>query len=135
VTIAPYQYVAYVTAVHDGDTLTVRVDLGFDTWRVQNVRLIGINARELSQPGGREARDHLAALVWPWSLLVPANGDPVKVGLISVAYDKYGDRVDGDVLLNGELLSARMIRDGYAAPWDGRGKAPVPPWPIPGATS
>jgi endonuclease YncB( thermonuclease family) len=62
--------------------------------------------------------------------VVPAT-IPSRVGLISVAYDKYGDRVDGDVLLNGESLSARMIRDGYAAPWDGRGKAPVPPWPIP----
>jgi endonuclease YncB( thermonuclease family) len=126
VSISPYQYVAYVTAVHDGDTLTVRVDLGFDTWRVQNVRLVGINARELSMPGGREARDHLRELLrWPNDAIGP------KVGLISVAYDKYGDRVDGDVLLAGESLSARMIRDGFAAAWDGRGKAPVPPWPIP----
>jgi endonuclease YncB( thermonuclease family) len=124
--ISPYQYVAYVTAVHDGDTLTVRVDLGFDTWRVQNVRLVGINARELSQPGGREARDHLRSILWPDGVA----GD-VRVGLVSIAYDKYGDRVDGAVLLGGESLSVRMIADGYAAPWDGRGKAPVPPWPIP----
>jgi endonuclease YncB( thermonuclease family) len=126
VSISPYQYVAYVTSVHDGDTLTVRVDLGFDTWRVQNVRLIGINARELSQPGGKEARDHLRKLLgWPDS----DYGQ--RIGLISVAYDKYGNRVDGDVLLAGESVPAQMIRDGYAAAWNGRGKAPVPPWPIP----
>jgi endonuclease YncB( thermonuclease family) len=124
--ISPYQYVSYVTAVHDGDTLTVRVDLGFDTWRVQRVRLVGCNARELSMPGGKEARDHLRELLrWPNDAIGP------QVGLISVAYDKYGDRVDGDVLLAGESVPARMIADGYAAPWDGRGKAPVPPWPIP----
>jgi endonuclease YncB( thermonuclease family) len=131
VSISPYQYVAYVTAVHDGDTLTCRVDLGFDTWRVQNVRLVGINARELSQPGGKEARDHLRSILWPPHTPSDAWVAEPKVGLISVAYDKYGDRVDGDVPLNGESLSARMIRDGFAAPWDGRGKAPVPPWPIP----
>jgi endonuclease YncB( thermonuclease family) len=126
VSISPYQYVSYVTAVHDGDTLTVRVDLGFDTWRVQRVRLVGINARELSQPGGKEARDHLRSILWPDGVAVLA-----VVGLLSVRYDKYGDRVDGDVLLAGESLPTRMIEDGYAAPWNGRGKAPVPPWPIP----
>jgi hypothetical protein len=99
VSIAPYQYVAYVTAVHDGDTLTVRVDLGFDTWRVQNVRLYGINARELSQPGGKEARERLSLLLW--GVPRPTSDEPpVLVGLVSVRYDKYGDRVDGDVLLN-----------------------------------
>jgi endonuclease YncB( thermonuclease family)/transposase-like protein len=50
---------AQVLNVHDGNTLTVRIDR-----HIEKVRLIGVNAPELTQPPwGQQARDSLKALV------------------------------------------------------------------------
>jgi endonuclease YncB( thermonuclease family) len=46
---------AYCVAVYDGDTITVSTGV--------KVRLIGIDAPELSEPGGDIARNYLACLV------------------------------------------------------------------------
>jgi micrococcal nuclease len=69
-----YVYKAEVTAVHDGDTITADVDLGFDVWmRNQSIRLFGINAPELKlktakvdialDPVGIASRDALVNLL------------------------------------------------------------------------
>lgn len=50
-----------VTAVHDGDTLTVNG---------QSIRLDSIDAPELDQAHGPASRDHLAALVWGQSVTI-----------------------------------------------------------------
>ena len=43
-----YTYKANVTAVYDGDTCTVDIDLGLHTWvRNEKIRLYGINAPEI----------------------------------------------------------------------------------------
>lgn len=127
-TLQPYVYNAVVESVWDGDSLHASIDLGFGLWNRGMdaskygvmVRLDGCNAIELSQPGGVDARDHLAALL-------PA-GTPVT--LRSVAVDKYGGRIDADITLaDGTDLVTQLIADGWAAPWDGDGTPPVPPWP------
>ena len=55
---------AYVTAEHDGDTLRVITDGGFDTRAEPRLRLYDVSAPELAmrlppmfQPGGQETRD------------------------------------------------------------------------------
>lgn len=132
-----YEFEATVISVHDGDTVIMDVvleedsvdhDLGFDL-RLQHslkvlqrssCRLLGINARELGQPGSIEARDHLAGLLSP------------TVTVRSVRRDKFSGRFDGLIVSNGVDVNAQMIADGYAAPWNGTGTRPVPPWPIGG---
>jgi len=62
-----YQYAAKVLSVHDGDTLTLEVDLGFNIFQVMTIRLygpdpdrnIGINAPELNTIAGKEAKQAL----------------------------------------------------------------------------
>jgi endonuclease YncB( thermonuclease family) len=108
---------------HDGDTARISIDLGFDiSWKVA-CRLHGIAARELSDLGGREARDHLTGIIPPGTL----------VDVLSVKYDKYSGRVDVVLFLSSTHtdVGAQMIRDGYAAAWDGKGAQPKPPWPLP----
>lgn len=118
-----YTYRALIAEVHDGDTLRADVDLGFNVWlHAQSFRLLGCNARELAEPGGKEARDHLRALL-------PVG---TVVTLTSVKVDKYGSRWDARVVLaDGTDLVAGLITDNWAAPWDGTGTKPVPPWPRP----
>jgi endonuclease YncB( thermonuclease family) len=111
---------ARVVSVHDGDNVTVDIDMGFDETKRVSVRLLGMNAIELSKPGGVEARDNLASIIPPGT----------QVALHSVTYDKYGGRVDGHITLpDGTDLTTLLIRTGWAAAWDGTGKAPVPAWP------
>lgn len=121
------EFPAVISEVHDGDTLTVQCDLGFDTWRITTVRIRGIAARELSMPGGKEARDFLAGLL-------PSASFPTESTCILYSYkwDKYAPRIDGDILLyNGRLVSELMIESGYATGWNGKGRQPIPEWPLP----
>jgi len=116
----PYVYWAIVEHVHDGDTVTLDVDLGFDTSRMTNFRLFGCNARELRDPGGPEAREHLAQLL--------PVGSRVKIA--SVRPDKYGNRYDAAVTMpDGTDLVTQLVATQWAAAWDGTGVRPLPPWP------
>lgn len=118
-----YRYTATVLSVHDGDTIRADADLGMSIWyRNQSYRLAGLNARELAMPGGPEAGDNLAAILRPGT----------TVTLTSVKPDKYGGRYDAVITLeDGTVLNDWLIEQGWAAPWNGKGAAPVPPWPRP----
>jgi endonuclease YncB( thermonuclease family) len=120
-----YTYEATVVSVHDGDTCTLDLALGFWVTARMSCRLAGFNCIELADPGGREAGEHLAGLIPP--------GSPVTVR--SVKPDKYAGRFDGVIYnLVGTNVNEQMITDGYAAPWAGSGPRPLPPWPIPPAS-
>lgn len=138
-----YTYRGQVLEVHDGDTLRVDldligvagkhldVDLGFDVHIAshrlrlrEDVRLKGCNAIELAAPGGVEARDHLAQLLPVGSTVTVQTFKP----------DKFGGRYDALITLaDGGDVTTVMCADGYAAPWNGQGPKPTPPWPIPTA--
>lgn len=112
-----YVYRAVVVSVHDGDTLTLDVDLGFYVRVRQACRVLGVNAAELGTDSGRAARDFLRKLL-------PAG---TALQVTSVHADKYGGRFDGLVLLpNGRDLADVLVEAGHAARWDGTGSKPVP---------
>lgn len=120
-----YTVPATVVRVVDGDSVELAADLG---WRLTigvSARLYGVNAQEHNLPGGKEATAHLAGLIPPGT----------QVMLTSVSIDKYGGRTDARLVrADGVDVAARMVTDGYAAVWDGKGPKPVPPWPIPGTS-
>ncbi len=120
-----------VERVHDGDTITV------DGTRV---RLYGIDAPELAQPGGKDSRDFLASLVL---------GREVRVW--KKDKDDYGRVVGVVILPDGREANAELVKAGHAwvytkycrgcyglkiaqtsARFRGLGlwaaKRPVPPW-------
>ena len=65
-----YTYEARVLSVHDGDTLTIDVDLGMSIHRHETVRLAGINTPELPTKEGKAAADYLRGLVGEEGLAV-----------------------------------------------------------------
>src|SRR6476661_10420022 len=101
------EFPAVVSTVHDGDTVYVWCDQGFDTWRYTKLRLmkspkVGIASRELSMAGGKEARNFLVSLLPPRTY---PNDGPTCI-VYSYAWDKYAPRIDGDILLyNGRQIS------------------------------
>src|SRR4051794_23915116 len=110
----PYRGV--VDDVHDGDTVYVKLDVGFDLTVYARVRINGINAPELATAAGKAARDY-ARKVLP-------NGTAVEV--VSLGWDKFGGRIEGQIKAPalGDFASA-MIAAGHAKPWDGRGVRPT----------
>ena len=122
-----YVYDATVEECFDADTVRLTVDLGFDhAQRRVTLRLHGCNARELSEPGGIEARNFLRNLL-------PAGA---RVLIRSVRNDKFGGRYNALLALpDGRDVVAVLLKAGYAAAWNGEGERPVPAWPIPDKTS
>lgn len=122
---APFLYNATVVEVHDGDTFSVVVDRGFFDYYGSPVhpipiRILGINAIELNQPGGIEARDNLASLLPVGSSVVLSTAKP----------DKYAPRWDAAVETPTiPDLGSYLIANQWAAPYNGAGLKPVPPWP------
>jgi micrococcal nuclease len=62
-----YRYNAHITDVYDGDTITANIDLGLNTWMLdQKIRLWAINAPELrgnERDKGLRTRNHLRNLI------------------------------------------------------------------------
>lgn len=112
--------------VKDGDTFVARVsrelDAGFHgtvvAGSIQNFRLNRCAAAPLKTESGAQAKYALAAL-----LALPFT-------LTSVGPYKYGDEWMAEVITMGnENVSDVLISEQWAAPWDGNGKQPLPPWP------
>lgn len=92
-----------VTAVHDGDTVTVRTND-----REEKVRLIGIDAPELAQkPWGGRAKAHLEEILSASDRTVSLEYDIEK-------QDRYGRRLAYLRTKGGEMVNQRMLKDGYA---------------------
>jgi len=108
-------YLGTIDSVHDGDTVNVALDVGFDLSVHTRVRVYGINAPELSTDAGKAAREFARTLLKP--------GDQVTV--ISKGWDKYGGRINGVINFSGGDYAERMIAAGHARPWDGKGVKPI----------
>jgi endonuclease YncB( thermonuclease family) len=102
-----------VVIVHDGDTITVALDAPLsDGSRQLKIRLLGIDAPEMSQPYGEASRDAVDKRLYR---------RPVRV--VFSETDIYGralaDVYAGDLWINRELVSSGMAWD-YSYPTDSR---------------
>ncbi len=101
--------------VHDADTITVLVDLGYHISVEAKLRLVGIDAPELTTVEGKLARDYLK--------------NRLNIGL-KIVIKTYKDKTEkygrwlaevyvGDVLINQELIDK-----GFAVYYDGGKRLP-----------
>ena len=107
------EYEVIANSVHDGDTLQVRSPKG----EVIKVRFACVDAPELKQPLGEEARNHLRSLV-------NRGGNKVKVQAITV--DRYG-RTVAQLWNNYGLIQSQMAIAGMAYGYD-QYKKDCPNW-------
>jgi endonuclease YncB( thermonuclease family) len=108
---------ASVVSAIDGDTLdvNVRIWLGIDI--ATRIRIRGIDTPELHSRCAAEKTMAEAARV----KLAALAGNAVRIS--NVANDKYGGRVDADVLTAGGAdVASAMIATGLAHPYDGKGE-------------
>lgn len=100
-------YEGRVSRVSDGDTLWVKPLAG---GRYRKLRLDGLDAPEICQPGGPAAREALVGQVLAQVVQVRVR-----------AYDDYG-RAVARVVLGGTDVGAELVREGHAwsSRWRGR---------------
>lgn len=132
-------YAAKLLSVIDGDTskFAVRLkrsaakpaDLGFhvyyeDGWLVvhESFRFFGINCPEHGTPEGDAATAYVKNIMQP--------GDKVTLHTVLVAgqdkQEKYGRWLATIFTPNSTTsLNDRLVQDGHAKPWDGKGGKPV----------
>ncbi|EAL4025208.1 thermonuclease [Campylobacter upsaliensis] len=95
-----------VSRVIDGDTIELLAKTSktnpYNHIAKLKIRLYGIDAPELKQAYGKEAKEYLSALVLKQ-----------EVGLIIENKDKY-DRFVGTIFLKGQDINKEMVKNGYA---------------------
>ncbi len=105
-----YYYGAEILRVIDGDTVEARIDLGFDTHRVETLRLYGINTPELR---GESKEKGQAAKAWLESNL---DGE-ITISTIKDETGSFG-RYLAVLFCDGENLNEKMLREKIAKPYE-----------------
>lgn len=100
-----YIYQATVVRIIDGDTLVFDLDLGCSVTVRKTIRLVGINAPEMSTPAGLLSKTFLNT-----QLVI---GQQYVVQTFLDKNDKYG-RLLGNVFVGSESVADRMVFSGYA---------------------
>jgi len=112
-----------IDRVVDGDTLDITIDLGFDLYKKERVRVAGVDTPEKRTRNLEEKALGIEATNWLKEELEGAiNGDDelsVRTELVG-GTGKYG-RLLGWLYIGDELLSLneQMIAEGYAHEYDG----------------
>ena len=108
-----YYYKVEVLRIVDGDTVDVRIDLGFNVWHKCRVRLMGINAPESRTRDLEEKARGLAAKQWLIDRL-----EFKAVEMKSHGSGKYG-RILGELFVDEVNINEEMIEKGHAIWYDG----------------
>lgn len=105
-----YEYKAVLVEIHDGDTATFEVDLGFSIYSHHAIRLAGINAPELSTEAGVNARLWFNAWVLdnpgPYILRTNKSRETEKYGryLATITSSKTGRVANDDIVAAGNAV-------------------------------
>ena len=95
---------ATILRVVDGDTIHLRLDLGWHISYEARARIIGINSPEMNTPAGMEAKAYAASLL-------PVGG---LVRFTSHSLDKYGRPLGAITDIDGTDFGTEMVQAGHA---------------------
>ena len=116
--------VTEIVKVLDGDTIDVLIDLGFDLFKKERVRIAGVDTPEKRTRDLEEKALGIDATNWLKKKLedtIAGDGDELTVRTELVGgTGKYG-RLLGWLYINEDLISLneQMITEGYAWAYDG----------------
>lgn len=117
---------ATIVDVIDGDTIKLDIDLdlraAFTGFRF---RLSGLNAWEHGTEAGDAAKEHLTQVLPVGKQVVVTTVKDYKYGgefcgRLFAAVEKDGPMVE---------IGPWLVKNGWAAAWDGKGERPLAPWP------
>lgn len=114
-------YDAVITRVIDGDTVVVRA-----TWLLPplkpelSIRVFGVDTPEKGYRAKCPQEDNLGQMASAFTKQKISSSKTRQIVLID--WDKYGGRVLGDVLLDGQSLRMMLIQNGFAKEYYGEAK-------------
>jgi endonuclease YncB( thermonuclease family) len=114
-------YDAVITRVIDGDTVGIQA-----TWlpaplkQELSVRVFGVDTPEKGHRAQCPSEAQRGEAASAFTKAAIANSQKRQIVLMD--WDKYGGRVLGDVLLNGQSLRAMLIANGFAREYYGEAK-------------
>ena len=115
--------VVEINRVLDGDTIDVTIDLGFDLYKKERVRVAGVDTPEKRTKDDEEKALGYDATKWLQEKLEGAiSGDDdlvIRTELVG-GVGKYGRLLGWLYIGDAEVsLNEQMIEEGYAFPYDG----------------
>ena len=114
-------YDAQILRVSDGDTIVIAAPFLPQPLKPElAVRIYGVDTPEKGFRGqcDSEKQRGEAASVFTKNLVQASN----KRQVVLYGWDKFGGRVLGDIILNGQSLRAELIRNGHAREYYGEAK-------------
>jgi len=129
-----YSYRCVVTRVVDGDTCDVDIDLGFNEWRRDRVRLMGIDTPESRTRNKKEKVLGLASkarfkeIVKSASLLDGKRGKKnIYLKTTKEGKGKFG-RILGTIYVNDTNVNEQLMKENHARPYYGGSKNELGEW-------
>ena len=112
-----------IDRVVDGDTIDVTIDLGFDLYKKERVRVAGVDTPEKRTRNLEEKELGIDATYWLQEKLegaVAGDDDLIIRTELDGGVGKYGRLLGWLYIGDGDLsLNEQMITEGYAHPYDG----------------
>lgn len=101
-----YEYKCVIERVVDGDTVDIMIDLGFNIYRKERIRLARIDAPELRTKEGKAVKKHLKSKIEGFEALVRTRNK-----------DRYG-RYIGEIIMSEDIMlesvSDYLVKEGMA---------------------
>ena len=114
-------YDAVITRVIDGDTVAFQADfLPAPLKKELSIRVFGVDTPEKGFRAQCPSEDQRGQAATAFTKQAIANAQKRQIVLMD--WDKYGGRVLGDVLLNGQSLRQLLIANGFAREYYGEAK-------------
>ena len=107
-----YEYKAKIERVVDADTIDVSIDLGFDVWTKQRVRVAGLNAAEKNTQEGKNAIEYAKTVL--------KHGMEVLLRSHQDKREKFGRYLAEIWITKDESYNEKLLKLGYAVPYDGK---------------
>ena len=125
-----YEYKVKITRVVDGDTVDAEVDLGFDTFIKDRIRLMGLDTPEARTRNKKEKALGLAAKAYLKELLKENKGD-IILRTSKEGKGKFG-RILGTLLIYDGKTSVNqmLIDEGHARNYFGGSKDEQGEWTV-----
>ena len=114
-------YDAEITRVIDGDTVAFHAPFLPDPLKKElSIRVFGVDTPEKGHRAQCESENARGQAASAFTKNAIAQATQRQIVLMS--WDKYGGRVLGDVILNGQSLRQMLITNGYAREYYGEAK-------------
>ena len=110
-----HTYAGEVERVIDGDTLLVRIDLGFDVWKSERIRLRGVDTPELGTPEGRRAREFVTGtLAGAGTVVVKTYKTDAYARYVADLFHHPALERKEDIFTRGHFLNQQLLDQGLA---------------------